>query len=302
MTGTSKVQYADDSRVVSYYIMTDRNHLTTRHRRYLKPLHPEHDQKFIANINTDTSIADLPNIIPNQVPRRSGRISKAKAIRLATMGSEISSLQTPFSANIEITFGEEELVRVREVWRNTTTRNREQVVGEQAGQNDRQEHAAIQAGVSNAGGAGTVTTGDEGVTRTGGAVTTMGGAGVTRAGGATGGQRRDIGGAELAMQGCSTDSTGSGKTRNVTFVKAGKCHRLGCNKGNVGRRHNQLTGSITPASTNKSGKRKITETITLAGSNSDSSDNEESLEEMEKRLAKMLELKFKRRKGPNSSN
>ena len=104
------------------------------------------------------------------------------------------------------------------------------------------------------------------------------------------------------MQGCSTDNSEPGRNRNVTFVKAGKCYRPGCNKGNVGRRHNQLTGSITPASTNKSGKRKITETITLAGSNSDSSDTEESLEEMEKRLAKMLELKFKRRKGPNSSN
>ena len=62
-----------------------------------------------------------------------------------------------------------------------------------------------------------------------------------------------------------------------------------------------MHGLITPASTNMSGKRKVTETITLAGSNTDSSD-EESLEEMEKRLAKMLELKFKRRKGPNSSN
>ena len=277
--------------------MTDRNYITTRHRRYLKPLNPEHDplhseygKNTIANINTDTGIADLPNIIPNKVPRRSGRISKAKAIRLSTMGSEISSFQTPFSANIEISFGEEELVRVREVWRNTTTRNS----GEQAGQNDRQEHAALQAGVTNSGGAGVT-------------VTTAGGAGVTRAGGATGGQRRDIGGApgaDLAMQGCSTDNTEPGRNRNVTFVKAGKCYRPGCNKGNVGKRHNPVTGSITPASTNgsKSGKRKITETITLAGSNSDSSDNEESLEEMEKRLAKMLELKFKRRRGPNSSN
>ena len=191
------------------------------------------------------------------------------------MGSEISSFQTPFSANIEISFGEEELLRVREVWRNTPTRNREQLVGEQAEENDRQEHAALQAGV-----------------------TTAGGAGVTRAGG----QRRDIGGAlgaDLAMQGCSTNNTEPGRNRNVTFVKAGKCYRPGCKKGNVGRRHNPVTGSITPAQ--KSGKRKSTETITLDRSNSDSSD-EESLEEMEKRLAKMLELKFKRRRGPNSSN
>ena len=86
-------------------------------------------------------------------------------------------------------------------------------------------------------------------------------------------------------------------------MKAGKCYRPGCNQGSVGRRHNPVTGSSTPAPTNgsKSGKRKITETITLDRSNSDSSD-EESLEEMEKRLSKLLELKFKRRRGPNSSN
>ena len=84
-----RLRYADDGRVVSYYIMTDRNHLTTRHRRYLKPLHPEHGKNTIANINTDTGIADLPNISQVKVPRRSSRTSKVKAIRTATMGSEI---------------------------------------------------------------------------------------------------------------------------------------------------------------------------------------------------------------------
>ena len=194
------------------------------------------------------------------------------------MGSDLSRFQTPFSANIEISFGEEESVRVREVWRNTT-----RSTGEQAGQTDRQEHAALQ-GVTNSGGAGAT-------------VTTAGGSGVSRSGGATGGQRRGIGGAPGAdsVQGGSTDNSEHGRNRNVTFVKAGKCFHKG-------KKHNQLTGSITPASTNRLGKRKITETITLAGSNSDLSDTEESLEEMEKRLAKMLELKFKRRKGPNSSN
>ena len=65
-----------------------------------------------------------------------------------------------------------------------------------------------------------------------------------------------------------------------------------------------VTGSSTPALTNrgKSGKRKFTETITIDRSSSDSSDREESPEEMEKRLARMLEMKFKRRRGPNSSN
>ena len=212
------------------------------------------------------------------------------------MGSEFSSIQAPFSANIEITVGEEELVRVRELWRNITISNREQVAGERT---DRQEHATRQAGAHDVGGADVTTTGGAGVTRAGGAVSTAGGAGITRTG-EFGGQRRNIGGVE-ALQGCSTDSTGSGKTRNVSFIKAGRCHRLGCNKAHVGRRYDRMNGLITPA-LNMPGKRKITETITLAGSNTDSSDEEESLEEMEKRLAKMLELKFKRRKGPNLSN
>merc|ERR1711867_203330 len=34
-----KVRIADDRRVVSYDILTDKNHMTTRRRRYLKPLH-----------------------------------------------------------------------------------------------------------------------------------------------------------------------------------------------------------------------------------------------------------------------
>ena len=61
---------------------------------------------------------------------------------------------------------------------------------------------------------------------------------------------------------------------------------------------------ITPAGTSKGrpGKRKLTETITIDKSESDSSDSGESLEEMEQRLAKMLQMKFKRRRGPNSSN
>merc|ERR1712055_215748 len=95
-------------------------------------------------------------------------------------------------------------------------------------------------------------------TNSGGAgvtVTTAGGSGVTRTGGATGGQCRDIGGApgaDLAMQGCSTDNSEPGRNMNVTFVKAGKCYRPGCHKGNVGKRHNPVPGSSTPASTNGS--------------------------------------------------
>merc|ERR1712082_343017 len=79
-----RLRYADYGRVVSYYIMTDRNHLTTRHRRFLKPLNQEHDPKFIANKNTDTHRADLPNF--KQVLRRSDRLSKAKSVKRLTMG------------------------------------------------------------------------------------------------------------------------------------------------------------------------------------------------------------------------
>ena len=57
-----------------------------------------------------------------------------------------------------------------------------------------------------------------------------------------------------------------------------------------------------PITCGKPGKRKLTETITIDKSESDSSDSGESLEEMEQRLAKMLQMKFKRRRGPNSSN
>merc|ERR1712215_668442 len=140
-------------------------------------------------------------------------------------------------------------------------------------------------------GADATTSGGAGVTRTGGAVSTAGGA-TPRAGG-VGGQRRDIGGAE-ALQGCS-DSTGWVKTRNVTFIKTGRCHRLGCNKGCTGRRYDRMNGLITPSSAKELEKRKAIETITITGSDIESSD-EESLEQMEKRLAKLLELKFRRSK------
>ena len=87
-----------------------------------------------------------------------------------------------------------------------------------------------------------------------------------------------------------------------TFFKAGNCYKAGCYKrGIVGkRRHNTITGSSTPALArgSKAGKRSITETITL--DKSDSSDSDESLQEMEEKLARMLEMKFKRRRGHDS--
>ena len=69
-----RLRYADDGRVVSYFIMTDKNHLTTRHRRFLRPLHVDHDPKLVTNKNIDTenyatNIADLPTA-ESGAPRR----------------------------------------------------------------------------------------------------------------------------------------------------------------------------------------------------------------------------------------
>ena len=126
-----------------------------------------------------------------------------------------------------------------------------------------------------------------------------------------GGYQKDLGGAtsaDLAIPGCLSDGSRNNerlaRDKNVTFFKSGNCYKAGCYKrGIVGkRRHNAVTGSSTPALVNgsKAGKRRFTETITL--DKFDSSDSDESLEEMEKKLARMLEMKFKRRRGPKSSN
>ena len=120
-----RLRYADDGRVVSYYIMTDRNHLTTRHRRFMKPLHVDHDPKIVTNKNIDTqnyarTMADSPNAM-SVAPRRSGRPkpSTRQAIKCITMGSEFSNFSTPFTANIELSFGgNDDVVTVREVRRN----------------------------------------------------------------------------------------------------------------------------------------------------------------------------------------
>ena len=169
---------------------------------------------------------------------------------------------------------------VREVRRNVQSniqnRRGDQGVGRQAGEVDQQEHAAQQAGVTR------------------------------EVGGMAGGQQRDLGGAtgaDLAIPGCSSDGSQNNKgpvrNKNVTFVKAGNCHKAGCKRGTVGRRHTAVTGSSTQTlvRASKAGKRRLTETITL--DKSDSSDSE-TLEEMEQRLARMLEMKFKRRRGPDS--
>ena len=79
-----RIRIADDGRVVSYDVFTDRNHMTPRHRRYLKPLHKEHDPKIPKNDtdNVDTAYdaiiqkADLPEqTVESVAPRRSSRRS-----------------------------------------------------------------------------------------------------------------------------------------------------------------------------------------------------------------------------------
>merc|ERR1712208_273240 len=149
------------------------------------------------------------------------------------------------------------------------------------------------------GGAGNAAMGGAGATRTGGAVstgtrqqgahygrgadaTTSGGVGATRTRGAV----LTMGGAEASQSG--SDSTGSVRTRNVTFT-TGRCHRFGCKVCNG--RIDRMNGLITPSSSKELEKRKTIETITM----SDSDEESESLEQMEKRLAKLLELKFRSR-------
>ena len=115
-----RVRTADDGRVVSYFVLTDKNHLTTRHRRFLKPLHEDHDTKSTKNnIDTENYAAENANlpIAESVAPRRSGRLkfSSKQAVKVVAMGAELS---TPFTANIELNFGgNEDVVTIREVSR-----------------------------------------------------------------------------------------------------------------------------------------------------------------------------------------
>ena len=121
MKGTiDRVRTADEGRVVSYDILTDRNHMTTRHRRYLKPLHEDHDPKAIKNnIDTEnyaTKNADLPiaeSVAPHRSSRLIRRISSRETVKTIRMGSDQS---TPITATIELKLGvEEDTVTIREV-------------------------------------------------------------------------------------------------------------------------------------------------------------------------------------------
>merc|ERR1711936_828782 len=225
------------------------------------------------------------------VPRRSTRNSKVKTVKTSTssvtpsltsssdtMGAELSSIDAPISVNFELKVGEEELAKVREWWR--------QVDGTKT---DRQGNDT--RGAHYAGGAGNAAMGGAGATRTGGAVsngTRQQGAHYGRGAAATtSGAVSTMGGAEASQSG--SDSTGSVKTRNVTFI-TGRCHRFGCKVCN-GRRIDRMNGLITPSSSKELEKPKTIETITM----SDSDEESETLEQMEKRLAKLLELKFRSR-------
>ena len=103
-----RVRTADDSQVVSYFVLTDKNHLTTRHRRFLKPLHEDHDPKAIKNnIDTEnyaTENGDLP-IAESVAPRRSRRLklSSRQSVKVIAMGADQS---TPLTATIELKLGE----------------------------------------------------------------------------------------------------------------------------------------------------------------------------------------------------
>ena len=145
-----RVRTADDGRVVSYFILTDKNHLTTRHRRFLKPLNEDHDPKLTKNnIDTEnyaTKIADLP-IAESGAPRRSGRLklSSKQAVKVVAMGAEFS---TPFTANIELNFGgNEDVVTIREVSRrsvpNSGVGSRPQ---QQRAQGQAEQHSATGGG------------------------------------------------------------------------------------------------------------------------------------------------------------
>ena len=213
-----RLRYADDGRVVSYFIMTDKNHLTTRHRRFLKPLHEDHDPKLTKNNiyteNYATRIADL-QLAESGAPRRSGRLklSSKQAVKVVVMGAEFS---TPFTANIELNFGgNEDVVTVCEV-------SRRSVPNSGIGRRPQQQRAQGQAERHSAAGGGPQQRHQ----------------GQAEQGCSTGGSAASGGPQQWhqgqAEQGCSTGGGGSlmnqrsqaraGIRQNVGFFKAGNLH------------------------------------------------------------------------------
>ena len=113
MKGTiDQIRTTDDGRVVSYDVLTDKNYRTTRHRRYLRPLHKNHDPK-IPKDNVDTADdaiaiseekADLPEQIAaseeKQAPRRFDRsVETRKTVKAVKMGGAESK---PINATIQL--------------------------------------------------------------------------------------------------------------------------------------------------------------------------------------------------------
>ena len=89
----------------------------------------------------------------------------------------------------------------------------------------------------------------------------------------------------------------AGIRQNVTFFKAGNLHRPGM--ASQERRHKVSLGSrrrAPGAREGQAGQGSVIETITLE---SDSSDNE-SLQEMEEKLVRMIEQRLKRKRGHDS--
>ena len=82
----------------------------------------------------------------------------------------------------------------------------------------------------------------------------------------------------------------------MAFFKAGNCHKQGI--AGQKRRHNVSLGSCRRAPA-RGGQAELGSVMEMINLDSDSSDNE-SLQEMEEKLARMLETKFKRRRGQDS--
>ena len=51
-----QIRIADDGRVVSYDVLTDKNYMTTRHRRYIRPLHENQDPKIPKDKNNTDNV------------------------------------------------------------------------------------------------------------------------------------------------------------------------------------------------------------------------------------------------------
>ena len=101
---------ADDGRVVSYDILTDKGYLTSRHRRYLKRLNNDHDPKITNNDKSDvTNNADLPDesvTPPGTRQRRSSRLrgplSRPKTVKLIKLGEMGAEQSAPLTVDIKV--------------------------------------------------------------------------------------------------------------------------------------------------------------------------------------------------------